>query len=69
MLNRGVPIWLLDEPLSGLDKGAIEQVTALIKLHIGGGGIALIASHQSLSISKLQQLAIEDFAPEPEALP
>lgn len=68
LLNRGVPIWLLDEPLSGLDTGAIEQVTALIKLHIGGGGIALIASHQPLAIPGMRQLAIEDFAPESEAL-
>ncbi|MEM8723884.1 MAG: heme ABC exporter ATP-binding protein CcmA [Pseudomonadota bacterium] len=63
LLNRGVPVWLLDEPLSGLDKGAIEQVTALIQLHIAGGGIALIASHQPLAIEGLQTLAIEDFAP------
>ena len=38
LLNRGVPIWLLDEPLSGLDSAAIDQVTGLIQLHIGGGG-------------------------------
>ncbi len=68
LLNRGVPVWLLDEPLSGLDRGAIEQVTALIELHIGGGGIALIASHQQLALTGLQTLAIEDFAPQPEAL-
>ncbi|MBV7259299.1 heme ABC exporter ATP-binding protein CcmA [Erythrobacter crassostreae] len=63
LLNRGVPIWLLDEPLSGLDVAAIEQVTALIALHIGGGGTALIASHQTLAIDGLRTLAIEDFAP------
>ena len=67
LLNRGVPIWLLDEPLSGLDRGAIEQVIALIQLHIGGGGIALIASHQPLAIEGVKTLAIEDFAPEPES--
>ena len=63
LLNRGVPIWLLDEPLSGLDANAIEQVTALIALHVGGGGIALIASHQSLAIEGLRTLALEDFVP------
>nr|WP_298926051.1 heme ABC exporter ATP-binding protein CcmA [uncultured Erythrobacter sp.] len=63
LLNRGVPIWLLDEPLSGLDAAAIEQVTALIALHIAGGGTALIASHQTLAIDGLRTLAIEDFAP------
>ena len=63
LLNRGVPIWLLDEPLSGLDGETIAKVTALIQLHIGGGGIALIASHQPLAIGGLRTLAIEDHAP------
>lgn len=63
LLNRGVPIWLLDEPLSGLDVAAIAQVTALIQLHVSGGGIALIASHQPLEIAGLRTLAVEDFIP------
>ncbi|TRD10724.1 heme ABC exporter ATP-binding protein CcmA [Erythrobacter insulae] len=63
LLNRGSPIWLLDEPLSGLDAAAIKQVTALIADHIAGGGIALIASHQPLAIAGLQSLAIEKFTP------
>jgi len=66
LLNRGVPIWLLDEPLSGLDVATIEKVIALIQLHVGGGGIALIASHQDLPINGLQKIAIEDFAPSRE---
>ena len=67
LLNRSVPIWLLDEPLSGLDADAISQVNALIQLHVGGGGIAVIASHQQLAIDGLQTLAIEDFRPGEEA--
>lgn len=63
LLGRGVKIWLLDEPLSGLDRAAIEQVTALIQLHIGGGGSALIASHQTLAIEGLRSVALEDFVP------
>lgn len=63
LLNRAVPIWLLDEPLSGLDVDTIAKVTALIRLHVGGGGIALIASHQPLDVPGMTSLAIEDFAP------
>lgn len=63
LLNRGVGLWLLDEPLSGLDHAAIEQVTALIQLHISGGGSAIIASHQPLAITDLRTLAVEDFVP------
>ena len=68
LLNRSAPIWLLDEPLSGLDSAAIEQVAALIQLHVGGGGIALIASHQPLAVQGLNTLAIEDYAPKAEEL-
>lgn len=67
LLCRNVPIWLLDEPLSGLDAAAIDQVTALIALHVSGGGIALIASHQPLAIKGLRTLAIEDYAPASES--
>jgi ketol-acid reductoisomerase len=63
LLNRAVPIWLLDEPLSGLDVDTIAKVTALIRLHVGGGGIALIASHQPLDVPGMTSFAIEDFAP------
>ena len=66
LLNRAVPIWLLDEPLSGLDADTIAKVTALIRLHIGWGGIALIASHQALDVPGMTSFAIEDFAPSPE---
>ena len=66
LLNRSVPVWLLDEPLAGLDTETIAKVTSLIQLHIGGGGIALIASHQPLAIEGLKTLAIEDYAPEQE---
>lgn len=63
LLNRNVPIWLLDEPLSGLDRGAIERVNTLIEDHVSSGGIAVIASHQELAVDGLKSLAIEDYAP------
>ena len=63
LLNRRASIWLLDEPLSGLDSGAIDQVTTLIREFIQGGGLTIIASHQPLDILGMQTLAIEGFAP------
>ena len=56
------PIWLLDEPLNGLDMGAIAKVEALVKLHCAGGNIAVIASHQPLDLPDARRLAIEEFA-------
>lgn len=63
LIERQVPIWLLDEPLSGLDVGAIEQVSHIIAHHVECGGIALIASHQMLDIAGLRTLALENYAP------
>ncbi|WP_298336951.1 heme ABC exporter ATP-binding protein CcmA [uncultured Erythrobacter sp.] len=63
LLSRKVPIWLLDEPLSGLDVAAIETVTRLIEKHVKSGGLALIASHQRIEIEGLQSLELGDFVP------
>jgi len=63
LMGRDVPIWLLDEPLSGLDTAAIETVTRLIEDHVKSGGLALIASHQRLEIEGLQSLELGDFVP------
>lgn len=61
LLGQGAQIWLLDEPLSGLDTASQDMVSALISEHLGTGGIALIASHQPLAVPGLITLAIEDF--------
>jgi heme exporter protein A len=69
LLGQSANIWLLDEPLSGLDTASQGLVEELVSEHCANGGVALIASHQSLNVPGLQTLAIEDFVPPPEALP
>ena len=44
-------LWLLDEVLTSLDKGAVSLVRSLIENHIAGGGIAIVATHQELELS------------------
>ncbi|MEQ5787295.1 heme ABC exporter ATP-binding protein CcmA [Erythrobacter sp. NFXS35] len=63
LLGQRAPIWLLDEPLSGLDTASQALVSTLVREHCAGGGIALIASHQPLDVSGMMSFAIEDFAP------
>lgn len=63
VLGQAAPIWLLDEPLSGLDTASQSLVGELVRDHCTGGGIALIASHQPLDVPGMTRLAIEDFAP------
>lgn len=42
------PLWLLDEPLNGLDADGIERLNALIAAHLERGGAVLAASHGPL---------------------
>ena len=44
-------LWLLDEVLTSLDKGAVSLVRSLIENHLDGGGIAIVATHQELELS------------------
>ena len=62
LLGQKAPIWLLDEPLSGLDEASRGLVDRLASEHIAGGGLCVIASHQPLAIDGLQRLALEEFA-------
>jgi heme exporter protein A len=61
------PIWLLDEPLNGLDSAWAAQAQAAVAAHCAAGGLAVIASHQPLTLLPLRTLALADFVPPPEA--
>ncbi|MDB5725402.1 MAG: heme exporter, ATP-binding protein CcmA [Novosphingobium sp.] len=59
LIGQRAPIWLLDEPLNGLDQHAVAVVEALVSEHCRRGGICVIASHQpfALDAAKLLDLA------------
>jgi heme exporter protein A len=40
------PLWLLDEPETGLDAASAEKLRGLVRTHVDGGGIAVIATHR-----------------------
>lgn len=61
LLNQGTQVWLLDEPLNGLDVEARDKVDALIRLHCGGGGICLVASHQAIDLPGDRSLDLAEF--------
>jgi heme exporter protein A len=61
--TRGADLWLLDEPLNGLDAGAAERLVGQVAEFCAGGGMALIASHQPFALEGLRTLELADFAP------
>jgi heme exporter protein A len=68
LLGQRAQVWLLDEPLNGLDRDAVTMVEALVTDHVEQGGLALIASHQPITLPDLQVLPLHDFAPPEDAL-
>lgn len=64
ILNRGAAIWLLDEPLSGLDTAAQAKLASLVQSHVSDGGICVLASHQPVALDGLRSLELADFVPE-----
>ncbi len=51
LLTCNTKLWLLDEVLTSLDKGAVALIRSLIEEHLAGGGIAIVATHQDLALA------------------
>jgi heme exporter protein A len=49
VVASGAPLWLLDEPLNGLDQEGARRLTDLVERHRASGGAVLAASHQPLA--------------------
>lgn len=43
-------LWLLDEPLTALDKAGIALFEGLVKKHVADGGIVVLSSHHELKL-------------------
>lgn len=61
LLAQRAPIWLLDEPLNGLDQDGAALVESLVAEHLEGGGLAVIASHQPL-VTQRKTVSLGEFA-------
>ncbi|MCA1661209.1 MAG: heme ABC exporter ATP-binding protein CcmA [Novosphingobium sp.] len=63
VMLTGAPVWLLDEPLNGLDTASTAAVESLVAAHCGNGGVAVIASHQPFALDRMTRLEISRFEP------
>lgn len=52
------PVWLLDEPASGLDVASVERLGGIIARHRGHGGAVLIVSHQPVALGDVRELRL-----------
>jgi len=58
LLLKPVPIWLLDEPTTALDSHGQKLVLDLIGRHQATGGIAIISSHDQLTLAQAKTLTL-----------
>lgn len=49
VMASGAPLWLLDEPLNGLDAGGVAALDRAIAAHRASGGAIVTASHIPLA--------------------
>jgi heme exporter protein A len=49
VMASGSPLWLLDEPLNGLDRKGVEELDAAVAAHRRSGGAVIAASHLPLA--------------------
>lgn len=48
VMASGSPLWLLDEPVNGLDSDGVQRLSAAIAAHRLAGGAVIAASHVAL---------------------
>ncbi len=50
MLMADVPLWLMDEPFTNLDREGRQLVKKLTEEHLAKGGLCVMAAHQDIDI-------------------
>jgi heme exporter protein A len=52
------PLWLLDEPTTGLDAASVERLGPLLAAHRAAGGVVVAATHIPLPLADVRELRL-----------
>lgn len=58
VIASGAALWLLDEPASGVDAGAVPLLEGAVARHRAAGGVAAVATHQPFALPEAQVLEL-----------
>lgn len=53
LMTAGALLWIMDEPLTGLDVHGVARVEQMIRDHVAAGGLAIMTTHQPLALDGL----------------
>jgi len=56
LLVTARPVWLLDEPTAALDAEGHGLLEAMLAEHLAAGGLAVVATHETLDLAGLRTL-------------
>lgn len=59
VLGGEAPLWILDEPFTALDAGAVEIVQDLIARHVARGGAVVYTTHVEFEIAAAVSLRVD----------
>lgn len=57
----GATLWLLDEPLTAIDRAGVLELEQLMQRHLDGGGAIVVTSHQPLGLTGVRELQLEHY--------
>jgi len=55
----GARVWLMDEPAAALDAPAVEALHGMLRAHLAGGGIAVVATHGDVTLPGARRLDLD----------
>lgn len=67
LMVTGRPIWVLDEPTVSLDVASVALFAQAVRVHLRGGGSALMATHIDLGLEEARVLDLTPFKAAPRA--
>ena len=59
LLVSGAMLWILDEPLTGLDVRGVAEVETLLREHVQAGGMVVMTTHQSLRLQGVDTVPLQ----------
>lgn len=64
LLAAPSPLWLLDEPVTALDKRSIKVLEDVLAEHRAGGGMVVLSTHADIHLPGARELHLDNFAVE-----